>query len=60
MNNKDRLEARRAKAKRQKLISTLIWSGLGIVWFVFPYLDDFFTSTAATIKAKFQRAELNL
>ena len=27
MNNKERLEARRAKQKRQKLITTLVWSG---------------------------------
>jgi uncharacterized membrane protein len=33
--------------------------GLGIVWFGFPYLDEFFMNTAATIKAKFQRAELD-
>ena len=34
--------------------------GLGIVWFGFPYLDDFFTGIAAKIKAKFQRSELAL
>lgn len=39
---------------------TGILFGLGIVWFGFPYLDDFFQSTAATIKAKFERAELKL
>ena len=31
MNKKERLEARRAKKKRQKLISTLIWGGVGII-----------------------------
>jgi len=39
---------------------TGILFGLGIVWFGFPYLDAFFTNIAATIKAKFQRAELEL
>jgi len=34
--------------------------GLGIVWFGFPYLDGFFASTAATIKDKFERSELEL
>ena len=34
--------------------------GMGIVWFGFPYLDGFFASTAAVIKAKFQRSELEL
>ena len=34
--------------------------GLGVAWFGFPYLDEFFTETAATIKAKFQRADLEL
>jgi uncharacterized membrane protein len=39
---------------------TGILFGLGIVWFGFPYLDEFFSDTAATIKAKFERAELDL
>lgn len=30
--------------------------GLGVVWFGFPYLDEFFSSTAATIQAKFPLA----
>jgi uncharacterized membrane protein len=34
--------------------------GVGVVWFGFPYLDEFFMNTAATIKVKFQRAELDL
>lgn len=37
-----------------------IFFGWGIVWFGFPYLDDFFVSTAEIIKAKFQRAGLEL
>jgi hypothetical protein len=32
--------------------------GLGVVWFGFPYLDDFFTSTAVKIGTKFQRSNL--
>ena len=39
---------------------TGILFGLGIVWFGFPYLDEFFNNIATTIKAKFQRAELEL
>ena len=34
--------------------------GLGIVWFGFPYLEDFFTSTATKIKTKFQQANFPL
>ena len=39
---------------------TGILFGLGIVWFGFPYLDEFFTNIATTIKTKFRRAELDL
>jgi uncharacterized membrane protein len=39
---------------------TGILFGLGVVWFGFPYLDDFFTNTAAIVKTKFQRANLTL
>lgn len=39
---------------------TGILFGMGVVWFGFPYLDEAFTDMAATIKAKFQRAELTL
>jgi hypothetical protein len=31
VNKKDQLEARRAKKKRQKLISTLIWGGVAVI-----------------------------
>jgi hypothetical protein len=34
--------------------------GLGIVWFSFSYLEDFFTSTATKIKTKFLQANLTL
>lgn len=34
--------------------------GLGVVWFGFPYLDEFFTNIAATIEAKIWRAELEM
>jgi hypothetical protein len=34
--------------------------GLGIVWYGFPYLEVFFTSTADRIKTKFHQANLPL
>lgn len=34
--------------------------GLGMVWFGFPYLDEYFTSIASTIRSKFQRSGLEL
>jgi uncharacterized membrane protein len=37
---------------------TGILFGLGIVWFGFPYLDEFFSSTAIKIRTKFQRSNL--
>lgn len=40
--------------------SSGILFGLGIVWFGFPYLDNFFKSTPAIIQEKFQDAELEL
>jgi len=39
---------------------TGILFGVGMVWFGFPYLDEFFTNIALTIKVKFQRADLEL
>jgi uncharacterized membrane protein len=39
---------------------TGILFGLGIVWFGFRFLDEVFINTAATIKSKFERAELEL
>jgi uncharacterized membrane protein len=44
---------------RMRWISGILF-GIGIVWFGFPYLDEFFKDTATTIKAKFQRAELEM
>lgn len=39
---------------------TWILFGLGIACFGIPYLSEFFTDIAATIKIKFQRAKLEL
>jgi uncharacterized membrane protein len=39
---------------------TGILFGLGIVWFGFPYLDEFFKDTKATVVAKFKRASLEV
>ena len=39
---------------------TGILFGLGVVWFGFPYLDDFFAGTSIKIMTKFQRANLTL
>jgi uncharacterized membrane protein len=39
---------------------TGILFGMGIVWFGFPYLDEFFKDIAHTIKTKFQKSELEL
>jgi len=34
--------------------------GLGIVWFGFPYLEEFFSDMATSIKTKFHNAQLDL
>jgi uncharacterized membrane protein len=39
---------------------TGILFGVGIVWFGFPYLADYFNDQAAWIRVKFERAGLNL
>ncbi|MER3513536.1 MAG: hypothetical protein C4310_03350 [Chloroflexota bacterium] len=35
---------------------TGVLTGLGVVWFAFPYADQYFQDVATTIEAKFQRA----
>ena len=42
-----------------RLITGVLF-GLGIVWFGFPYLEDYFTDIVRSLKAKFQRAGLEL
>jgi len=39
---------------------TGILFGLGVVWFGFPYLDDYFSEIKTQIQGKFQRASLRL
>lgn len=34
--------------------------GLGIVWYGFPFLDEYFTSISSTIRMKFKRSGLDL
>lgn len=39
---------------------TSVLTGLGIVWFAFPYADQYFCEAAATIEAKFQQAGITV
>lgn len=39
---------------------TGVLMGLGVVWFAFPYADQYFREVAATIEAKLQRAGISL
>jgi len=42
-----------------RMISGIVF-GAGIVWFGFPYLEEFFKDQAAWIKYKFERGNLDL
>ena len=41
-----------------RMISGIL-SGIGIVWFGFPYVEEYFQGHAAWIKYKFERANLH-